>query len=163
MVTNMETLRSHINTILDPEIPVLTLNDLGVIRNLEFKDNAFVVTITPTYSGCPAVDRMKDDLIACAKSEGIENFRVDVSYVPAWTTEWMSDDAQKRLKAYGIAPPNSCCANPSCKSLNSSTVQCPRCDSRNTSLISQFGSTACKSLHKCLDCLEPFEYFKSHH
>lgn len=158
----MEALRAHLNTVLDPEIPVLTLNDLGVIRNLEQKNGNYVLTITPTYSGCPAVERMKDDLISCAKQDGIENFVVEVSYVPAWTTAWMSEIGKQRLKEYGIAPPKSCCANPKCQTLKDSPVECPRCGSNDTQLISQFGSTACKSLHKCKSCLEPFEYFKNH-
>lgn len=157
----MEQLRQILNAVADPEIPVLTLNDLGMIRNLEFKNNRYVLTITPTYSGCPAVDRMKDDLIAQARTAGVENIEIQVSYSPAWSTDWMTETGRERLKEYGIAPPAYSCSSPTCVT-DIRAVQCPRCNSEDTKLISAFGSTACKSLHQCNSCLEPFEHFKQH-
>lgn len=157
----MEQLRTLLNSVLDPEIPVITLNDLGVIRDLKQYGDQFKVTITPTYSGCPAVERMKDDLIAIAQMNGYQNIVVEVTYSPAWSTRWMSENGRDNLKQYGIAPPRCNCSNFSCDKSNRS-VPCPRCDSKDTRLISQFGSTACKSLHQCNLCLEPFEHFKNH-
>ena len=157
----MEQLRKKLNAVPDPEIPVLTLNDLGVIRKLEQTENGYRLTITPTYSGCPAVDRMKDDLTAAALESGVKHFEIIVSYTPAWSTEWMSKEAKERLKSYGIAPPKCNCNSTTCSRVQTN-VQCPRCDSANTRMISAFGSTACKSLYQCNDCLEPFEYFKHH-
>ena len=157
----MEQLRERLNSVPDPEIPVLTLNDLGVIRKLEHTENGYKLTITPTYSGCPAVDRMKDDLRAAALECGVEDIEIVVSYIPAWSTEWMSEDAKERLKSYGIAPPKCNCSSTTC-SRAKDQVSCPRCGSENTRMISAFGSTACKSLYQCNDCLEPFEYFKHH-
>ena len=157
----MEKLRERLNAVRDPEIPVLTLSDLGIIRELEQTENGYVLTITPTYSGCPAVDRMKDDLAAVARECGVQDLKINVSYTPAWSTKWITKAAKERLKIYGIAPPVCSCSSPTC-GRSKQSVQCPRYDSENTRLISAFGSTACKSLYQCNNCFEPFEYFKHH-
>ena len=136
-----------LNTVPDPEIPVISVVELGVIRDVIFSDNSYVISITPTYSGCPAVKAFQDDITICLKKNGIENFELKIVYSPAWTTAWMTEATKEKLKKYGIAPP-------------SDTVICPQCESEKTELTSEFGATACKALYKCSDCLEPFEYFK---
>ena len=136
-----------LNTIPDPEVPVISVVELGVIREVKFENNSYTISITPTYSGCPAVKTFMDDIKICLKKNGIQNFQLKLVYSPAWTTDWMTDKTKEKLKKYGIAPP-------------SNTVICPQCDSQETELISEFGATACKALYKCSDCLEPFEFFK---
>ena len=136
-----------LNTVPDPEIPVISVVELGVIRNVTYKNNSYIVSITPTYSGCPAVKAFQDDIKSCFKDNGINNFKLELIYSPAWTTDWMTDATKEKLRKYGIAPP-------------SNTVICPQCNSEKTKLVSEFGSTACKALYKCEDCLEPFEFFK---
>ena len=145
----------------DPEIPVLSILDLGVVRNVRSEDEVLVVTITPTYSGCPAMNQIEDDIVAKLKVNGVVDVRVDMTYDPPWTTEWMNDDARKRLEEYGIAPPIRGSQDKGTLFKEGvKNVGCPVCKSKNTTLISQFGSTACKALYKCNDCLEPFDYFK---
>ena len=136
-----------LNTVPDPEIPVISVVELGVIRNISFTNKSYIILITPTYSGCPAVKTFMDDIKSSLKENGIRNFQLKLVYSPAWTTNWMTDETKEKLKKYGIAPP-------------SNTVICPQCDSQKTELISEFGATACKALYKCSDCLEPFEFFK---
>ena len=136
-----------LNTVPDPEIPVISVVELGVIRDVTFRNNNYIISITPTYSGCPAVKAFQDDIKTCFKENNISNFELKIVYSPAWTTDWMTDATKEKLRKYGIAPP-------------SDTVICPQCNSEKTTLISEFGSTACKSLFKCDDCLEPFEFFK---
>ena len=136
-----------LNTVPDPEIPVISVVELGVIRDVSFANKSYTISITPTYSGCPAVKAFIDDIKSCLKKNGIRNFQLKLVYSPAWTTEWMTDKTKRKLKKYGIAPP-------------SNTVICPLCESQKIEVISEFGATACKSLHKCKDCLEPFEHFK---
>jgi ring-1,2-phenylacetyl-CoA epoxidase subunit PaaD len=136
-----------LNTVPDPEIPVISVVELGVIRDISFANKSYTISITPTYSGCPAVKTFMDDIKSCLKENGIRNFKLELVYSPAWTTDWMTDATKDKLRKYGIAPP-------------SNTVICPQCDSEKTTLISDFGATACKALYKCTDCLEPFEFFK---
>ncbi len=136
-----------LNTVPDPEIPVISVVELGVIRDITFTDNCYEISITPTYSGCPAVKAFMDDIKSCLKENDILNFSLKLVYAPAWTTDWMTEETKEKLKKYGISPP-------------SNTVICPLCNSQKTTLVSEFGATACKSLHKCIDCLEPFEHFK---
>jgi ring-1,2-phenylacetyl-CoA epoxidase subunit PaaD len=149
--------KNHIYHILenvtDPEIPVISVRDLGIIRDVLITDDFVEVIITPTYSGCPAMLEIERDIHNALKKEGIDHFKITTVLAPAWTTEWMSEEGKRKLKEYGIAPPNP--ANPE-------DIECPQCGSKNTQLLSEFGSTACKSLFKCNDCLEPFDYFKCH-
>jgi ring-1,2-phenylacetyl-CoA epoxidase subunit PaaD len=144
---NIKYIWELLNTVPDPEIPIISVVELGVIHDVTFKNNSFVISITPTYSGCPAVKTFQDDIRSCLSENGIENFELKIVYSPAWTTDWMSQETKDKLMNYGISPP-------------SEIVVCPQCKSDSTTLISQFGSTACKSLYKCVECLEPFEHFK---
>jgi len=153
----------------DPEIPVVTLRELGILRDVRVAvDGSLEVVITPTYSGCPAMGQIEDDIRASLAQAGIEA-HVVTQLAPAWTTDWMTPEAKEKLRAYGITPPQRRCADEAGGGAHvltfmpprpTETVPCPRCGSHNTTLTSQFGSTACKALYKCLDCLEPFDYFK---
>ena len=144
----------------DPEIPVLNVVDMGVVRRVELDGNSVIVDITPTYSGCPAMKTMEEDIEEVLKEQQFEEVKVNVVLSPAWTTDWMTEDARKKLNAYGIAPPAHSTADKSVIMGENRTVKCPQCGSENTVMVSQFGSTACKALWKCKDCLEPFDYFK---
>ena len=155
---------SQINQLLseipDPEIPVISIIELGVIRDIIVNGNSVEVKITPTYSGCPAMKQMEDDVKKKLKEAGVENALVTTIYQPAWTTDWMSGDAKEKLRKYGIAPPEESTSDKSFLTGKHKQVTCPRCKSKSTNLISQFGSTACKALYQCKECLEPFDYFK---
>jgi len=145
----------------DPEIPVLTITDLGVVRDIAINGEKVIVTITPTYSGCPAMNQFEDDIKLKLKENGITEVEVKMSYDPAWTTDWLTDHAKQKLQDYGIAPPEQKTTDKNALLVdNRKSVTCPRCKSKNTRMISQFGSTACKSLYQCNDCMEPFDYFK---
>ena len=150
-------------TVCDPEIPVLTIEDLGILRNVEVTDNnKVIVTITPTYSGCPAMDAIRDDLKAAFAKEGYEDVRVDLVLAPAWTTDWMTEAGKAKLQEYGIAPPSgmSNAARHAGPIRLQMAVKCPQCASLNTKELTRFGSTSCKALYVCQDCKEPFDYFK---
>ena len=146
-------------TVVDPEVPVLTIEDLGVLRSVRETDDGVVVQITPTYSGCPAVDAMRDDIVAALAGHGIEA-SVEVVLSPAWSTDWLSDDGRRKLEQYGIAAPAPRRAG-GVVSLGLG-VRCPHCGSLHTRESSHFGSTSCKALYVCQRCLEPFDYFKEH-
>ncbi len=149
-----------ISEIPDPEIPVITIAELGVIRDVIIDGENVEIKITPTYSGCPAMQQMEDDIKAVLKQNGISNLKVTTVYSPAWTTDWIPEEAKEKLRKYGIAPPEKTTEDKSWLTGKSKIILCPRCKSQNTKLISQFGSTACKALYQCQDCLEPFDYFK---
>ncbi len=144
-----------LGSVVDPEIPVLTLQDLGVLRDISVENGRIIVTITPTYTGCPAMDAMRADIETALAEAGYEHVTVQQSLSPAWTTDWMSESGREKLRAYGIAPP----AKTTCGQ-TSGTIECPQCGSTDINLISEFGSTACKALYQCKDCREPFDYFK---
>ncbi len=144
----------------DPEIPAISIVDLGVIRKINLLLKGVEIDITPTYSGCPAMKQMEDDIVSTLKKMGIENIYIKMVYSPAWTTDWLSTDAKERLRKYGIAPPQESTSDKSFITGKTKQIKCPRCGSLNTEMVSQFGSTACKALYKCKDCLEPFDYFK---
>ena len=149
-------------TVCDPEIPVLTIEDLGVLRAVWVDDGgtgpSVRVTITPTYSGCPAMDAIRTDVTAALNAAGYPRVRVDLVLAPAWTTDWMSQSGRSKLNAYGIAPPTgTAAAGPVRLGLS---VKCPQCSSLNTRELTRFGSTSCKALYVCKDCSEPFDYFK---
>lgn len=154
---NPETTRLYalLSSVCDPEIPVLTLQDLGVLRDISVDDGRVKVTITPTYSGCPAMDAMRADIETTLAQAGYQQVTVEQSLSPAWTTDWMSENGREKLRAYGIAPP----VTLSCGQ-QSGTIECPQCGSGDVKRISEFGSTACKAFYQCLDCQEPFDYFK---
>lgn len=151
-------------TVCDPEIPVLTLEDLGVLRDAYAGPDETVVVITPTYSGCPAMDTMAADLETVVQAAGYRNVRVVQVLRPAWTTDWMSPAGQAKLTEYGIAPPTGSTAagHNSGPVRLALSVKCPRCSSLNTREMTRFGSTSCKALWVCNDCKEPFDYFKVH-
>ena len=146
-------------TVLDPEVPVLTIEDLGVLRSAEMVDGRAVVTITPTYSGCPAMDTMRDDVLTVLKDAGYADAEVKLVLSPAWTTDWMSESGKRKLEAFGIAPPSGKAAVSGPVRVTMS-VKCPLCGSLKTTETSRFGSTSCKSLYTCNACHEPFDYFK---
>jgi ring-1,2-phenylacetyl-CoA epoxidase subunit PaaD len=158
MVTESEILR-FLEAVKDPEIPVLSIIDLGILRNVEWKDNAWSIHITPTYSGCPAMLTIEDDIRIVLSKNGVSNFIIITSLSPAWTTDWITVEGKAKLLEYGIAPP----VDEVDKSVLFSAppkVPCPRCAAQNTKMLSQFGSTACKAHYQCQVCLEPFDYFK---
>jgi ring-1,2-phenylacetyl-CoA epoxidase subunit PaaD len=144
----------------DPEIPVIDIVELGVVRNIEYSIDSLQITLSPTYSGCPAMKQMEDDVLKKLQENGLKNIEIKTSYNPPWTTDWITDEAKEKLFAYGISPPEHSSLSKAELMGHKKTVVCPQCKSKNTSLVSQFGSTACKALYKCLDCLEPFDYFK---
>ncbi|MCO4253132.1 1,2-phenylacetyl-CoA epoxidase subunit PaaD [Pseudarthrobacter raffinosi] len=149
-------------TVCDPEIPVLTIADLGILRDVQVTEEQVKVTITPTYSGCPAMDAIRDDLKAAFAREGYKDTEVDLVLAPAWTTDWMTDAGKAKLQEYGIAPPSGMAAagGHSGPIRLKMAVKCPQCSSLNTKELTRFGSTSCKALYVCKDCLEPFDYFK---
>ena len=149
----------------DPEIPVVSIRELGILREVSEHDGAIEVVITPTYSGCPAMGQIEDDVRSAMAAHGMA-VKVVMRLAPAWTTDWISEQAKEKLRAYGIAPPHTV-QQPervvrfrSQRGKPAQDVACPNCGSGNTTETSHFGSTACKALYKCLDCLEPFDYFK---
>lgn len=143
--------------ISDPELPVLSITDLGMVRNVEHDGESWLITFTPTYSGCPATEYLLNAIEQSLADAGFSPVRIVISLSPAWTTDWMNADARLRLKEYGVAPPQGqSCEKPQVHG----PVQCPRCGSASTEKISEFGSTACKALYRCCACREPFDYFK---
>ncbi len=158
MVTEKE-IWGYLEEVFDPEIPVLTVVDLGVVREVIVKDDTCKVVITPTYSGCPAMKRMEDDIKEKLEEKGVKGAEVELVLSPAWTTDWLTEKGREKLKEYGIAPPEDE-GDKSVLFAKPFIVPCPQCDSKNTKLISQFGSTSCKAHYQCQDCLEPFDYFK---
>ncbi|MFJ6284393.1 1,2-phenylacetyl-CoA epoxidase subunit PaaD [Pseudarthrobacter oxydans] len=149
-------------TVVDPEIPVLSIADLGILRDVEVTDGKVKVTITPTYSGCPAMDAIRDDVKTAFAKEGYQDVEVDLVLSPAWTTDWMTDAGKQKLQEYGIAPPTgkSHAARHAGPIRLTMAVKCPQCASLNTKELTRFGSTSCKALYVCQDCKEPFDYFK---
>ena len=143
----------------DPEIPAVSVIDLGIVRNTEWRGDEMVVTVTPTYSGCPATSVIALDIAEEIRKRGIEKVKVETQLSPAWTTKWITPEAREKLRQYGIVPPveGASCAG---ALKTSGLIACPRCDSTSVECISQFGSTPCKAQYRCTDCLEPFDYFK---
>jgi ring-1,2-phenylacetyl-CoA epoxidase subunit PaaD len=162
-VVNAASLRERalaaLQAVTDPEIPVLTIADLGILREVSVHDDMVEVTITPTYSGCPAMNMIALDIETALARAGIAA-RIRTSLTPAWTTDWLTDAARVKLAAYGIAPPEHTASRRAL--FGEARPTCPRCGSAETELISAFGSTACKSLHRCRACREPFDAFKCH-
>lgn len=159
-MSEKEIIQSLLETLPDPEIPVISIVELGVVREIIAENKKVTVKITPTYSGCPAMKQIEDDIKSLLTSQGYHPI-IEMVYSPAWTTDWISEGAKEKLRKYGIAPPeHSSVDKRVIMGLEPRVVRCPLCKSANTEMISQFGSTACKSLYKCLDCLEPFDYFK---
>lgn len=154
MVTTLS-LDELLAQVVDPEIPVLTIADLGMVRDVSVDAAGTVtVTITPTYSGCPALRVIEEEIVAVLTAAGYEGVTVETVFAPAWTTDWMSDEGRRKLEEYGIAPPDRVDADPA-------PVRCPRCSASDTNVVSVFGSTACKALMVCAECGEPFDHFKA--
>lgn len=150
-----EQIYTLLSNIPDPEIPVITIEELGILRGVKLTEAGCEVMITPTYTGCPAMGMIEDQIKEILHASGVDLVEVKMTYSPAWTTDWLSPEAKLKLKHYGISPPLS--------SIDTvSFIQCPNCNSFNTEIISNFGSTACKGLYRCNDCKEPFDYFKEH-
>jgi ring-1,2-phenylacetyl-CoA epoxidase subunit PaaD len=161
---------SWLGEVPDPEIPVISVVDLGIVRAVDIMDDGeCVVTVTPTYSGCPAMEVIAQDIERALRARGVERLRIATRLAPAWTTDWMSAAGKAALKGYGVAPPVQQVIDISALShgvkrhaIEQPVVACPHCGSTHTRLSSQFGSTPCKALYQCLDCREPFDYFKCH-
>jgi ring-1,2-phenylacetyl-CoA epoxidase subunit PaaD len=147
-------------TVVDPEIPVLTIEDLGVLRTVEEHGDRVRVELTPTYSGCPAIDAMRDDVKSALEGAGYAHVDVRTVLSPAWTTDWMTADGKRKLREFGIAPPNGLAPAAGGRVAVRMAVKCPRCDSLDTRELARFGSTSCKALYECRACLEPFDFFK---
>lgn len=146
-----------VEQVTDPEVPVLTIADLGIVRDIKIDGTDIEVIITPTYNGCPAMDMIGMNIKMALLEKGYKKVKITSVLSPAWTTDWMSEDGKRKLKEYGIAPPGKLSDETLAR-----VIECPQCRSLNTRLISEFGSTACKALYQCNDCKEPFDYFKCH-
>ncbi|HXB45487.1 MAG TPA: 1,2-phenylacetyl-CoA epoxidase subunit PaaD [Puia sp.] len=164
MDTVEQKILSILATVNDPEVPAVSVTDLGIIRNVKIEnEDEIEVVITPTYSGCPAMDVIRIHIRMALLQHGYDKIKITTVLSPAWTTDWMSEHGKEKLKAFGIAPPTA--KQQVCHTElfhEGEAIQCPRCNSYNTRLVSQFGSTACKALYSCEQCKEPFDYFKCH-
>ena len=156
-----EQVYSWLSEVTDPEVPVLSILDLGIVRDVEIHDDFVKIKITPTYSGCPAMDVISIGIRMALISRGVKNVDIELQLSPAWTTDWMTEQGRQKLKNYGIAPPNRKAFEP-LGLFEEDKVNCPRCGSEDTEIISRFGPTSCKALYRCLSCKEPFEHFKCH-
>jgi ring-1,2-phenylacetyl-CoA epoxidase subunit PaaD len=150
MTPDTQTIWGWLNDVPDPEIPAISVVDLGIVRDVAWEGDTLEIAVTPTYSGCPATSVIAMDIETAMRDHGLDKIRIKTQISPAWTTDWLSDEGRAKLTAYGIAPPRAA-GGPEC---------CPRCTSKNVNRISQFGSTPCKAQWRCGDCLEPFDYFK---
>jgi len=158
--TGKQKILTILQEVCDPEIPVLSILDLGIVRDIKMNGDEIEVIITPTYSGCPAMDMIAMNIRLALIEKGYSKIKITSVLSPAWTTEWMSEAGKEKLKAYGIAPPHTRSDAP--MNREDFVVECPQCHSTNTKLLSEFGSTACKALYQCNDCKEPFDHFKCH-
>ncbi len=168
VLPDIQMVRHWLAQVPDPEIPVISLTDLGIIRDVEWQDDTLVVTVTPTYSGCPATSVINLDIEAALRAKGIQKLRLERQLSPPWTTDWITAEGREKLRAYGIAPPVDGTAADGrlagriarLAGTSNLVIACPRCGSTKTEKVSQFGSTPCKASYRCTDCLEPFDYFK---
>jgi ring-1,2-phenylacetyl-CoA epoxidase subunit PaaD len=165
----VETIWQWLSAVPDPEIPVISVVELGIVREVAWCGESLVVTVTPTYSGCPATEMISADIEHALRAHGVESIVIETRLAPAWTTDWLAEPAREKLRAFGIAPPSRSSPPPRAgrvldiRSLDAEAAPaCPHCGSIHTRLVSGFGSTPCKSAHVCNDCLEPFERFKCH-
>ena len=161
MVISVNDIRACIASIPDPEIPVITIKELGILRNIKWQEGRCEVSITPTYTACPAMPMIEQQIKERLNDIGVQEVDVKMVYSPAWSTDWLSDEAKEKMRAYGIAPP----LHSSCSKLfdaKAQSISCPRCNSKQTDLISRFGSTACKAYYLCSSCKETFEHFICH-
>jgi ring-1,2-phenylacetyl-CoA epoxidase subunit PaaD len=152
-----------LDTVLDPEVPALSLTDLGIVREVRDAPEGLEVVLTPTYSGCPATEVISQSVVDALVAAGLGPVQITMQRAPAWTTDWISDDGRRKLREYGIAPPGPvdiAAGAPIRIVRKAQSIACPRCNSLNTERLSAFGSTACKALYRCVACREPFEHFK---
>lgn len=149
LAIDLDAVRDALGSVVDPEIPVLTISDLGILRRVDIEEGSVVVTITPTYSGCPAMGQINDDIVALLAKAGIDDVEVRTVHYPAWSTDWITEYGRRKLAEFGIAPP-----------VAEEEVLCPRCRAESPRMVARFGSTACKALMVCSSCGEPFDYFK---
>jgi ring-1,2-phenylacetyl-CoA epoxidase subunit PaaD len=163
LATRSETAWQVLATVLDPEVPVLSVLDLGIVRDVREHADSIEVVLTPTYSGCPATEVIEQQIRAALQGAGLAPLQITWQRAPAWTTDWISEDGKRKLREYGIAPPGPAGdgAVPVRFITRAPKLNCPRCGSANTERLSAFGSTACKATYRCLDCREPFEHFKA--
>ena len=159
-MTETDKIYHLLEQVCDPEVPVLSVLDLGVVRNVVVEKGVAYITITPTYSGCPAMNTIATDIRFKLLAEGYKDVRIDTILSPAWTTDWLSEAGKQKLEDYGIAPPVQPLNSMNELFAKDVVVRCPLCKSEHTKLVSQFGSTACKAHYQCVDCKEPFDYFK---
>lgn len=152
--------RGWLDTVTDPQIPVLSIADLGILQDVQCRDGEVVVVITPTYSGCPAMHAIKQAIETELHRHAVERFHIHARLAPPWSSDWITPAGRRKLLAYGIAPPAQTASGRRARLDEQPLVACPQCGSRHTARISEFGSTACKALYRCEDCLEPFDYFK---
>lgn len=163
MRPSLDQIRSWLGEVPDPEVPAVSVMDLGIVRDVRWSDDELVVAITPTYSGCPATSVIAFEIEAALRAKGIDRLRIERRLSPPWTTDWITEEGRRRLEAYGIAPPAESAGSPSPFDRflrKPPVIACPRCRSENTYRVSEFGSTPCKAQYQCRDCLEPFDYFK---
>ncbi|EKS67720.1 MULTISPECIES: 1,2-phenylacetyl-CoA epoxidase subunit PaaD [Caballeronia] len=165
MQTTIERAWHVLESVPDPEIPVVSIRELGILRDVRHGDDGVLeVVITPTYSGCPAMSQIAEDIAKAIDDAQLGAHRIETVLAPAWTTDWITDDAREKLRRYGIAPPTGACVSTEKPirfvARKPATIACPRCGSTHTEKLAQFGSTACKALYRCIDCREPFDYFK---
>lgn len=154
-----ESVWNLLEKVKDPEIPVISVVDLGIVRQVEKQNETWIITITPTYSGCPAMNMIEQDIITTLRAQGLK-LEVRTALSPAWTTDWISESGRENMRAYGIMPPVEKTVDKSFLTGKTKVIPCPNCGTQSTSMKSQFGSTACKALYQCNDCREPFDYFK---
>jgi ring-1,2-phenylacetyl-CoA epoxidase subunit PaaD len=154
----LEDIRTLLHTVADPEIPVLSIMDLGIVRDVKLEADGVEIRVSPTYTGCPATEVIEQMIVAKLKRNGVERVTIKRVLSPPWTTEWLSETGRQKLRRYGIAPPERGAGKRSL--LGAAVIHCPRCSTERTTRVSEFGSTPCKASYKCDECLEPFEYLK---
>lgn len=155
----VEAVKRQLQDVMDPELPFLTIHEMGMLRDVIYEDGHTVVVITPTYSGCPATDVISEDALKAARTVD-PSAETRIAMSPAWTTDWMSEATRKKMEEHGIAPPQGASHDRAFLTGDGKVIPCPLCKSGKTKMVSAFGSTACKASFKCLDCMEPFEHFK---
>jgi ring-1,2-phenylacetyl-CoA epoxidase subunit PaaD len=160
--THRNAVADRVRNIPDPEVPVITIAELGILRDIIIREDSAEVTITPTYSGCPAMQAIEQEIRQVLSDAGIRTVHIKTVYAPVWTTDWISETAKEKLRAYGIAPPEKSSPDKGVLIPGRTPVVCPHCGSGDTEMVSAFGSTPCKALYRCRHCLEPFDYFKCH-
>lgn len=162
-ILQKEKIWKWLEEVKDPEVPVLSILDLGIVRDVQVNEQGeAVITITPTYSGCPAMDVIGMNIRMALAGRGLSGVHIEMQLSPAWTTDWMSDIGKQKLKEYGIAPPVRIASAGGLGLFEDDTIACPRCESVDTKLVSNYGATACKAMYQCNNCHEPFEHFKCH-